>query len=153
VKIEEFIQEQFNERYKHFIIYGPPNHGKTKLAKELAASSNMKYIDLLGIFTNDEKMKSEIDLFNPQKLFTLLQCESEKLVVIDQMDFLINTWDDTQFRELLVFIDQNQSKTCYVFIMHNYRILEKEKSVKQNDRGHERILNIYNMRQGGMING
>lgn len=145
MSIEEFINEQLSERYKHFIIYGPPKLGKTKLGKRIAASMNGKYLDMLDFFLASDDFAAQIDIFGPQRLIQLIQNETASFIVIDQLDFLLNTWDDTQFRELMVFIDQNQSKNCCAFIMHNYRLLEKEALIKPNDKGHERLLNIYNI--------
>ena len=153
MKVEEFIEEQFRERYKHFTIYGPSLRGKTKLAKYIADIFDGIYIDILKEF---DGKKNEIDLFGPSKLIDFINhfnSDNRKLMVIDQMDFLISTWDDNQFREFLVFIDQNQSEACYMFIMHNYRILEREDLIKKNDRGHSRLINIYNIQQGGTADG
>ena len=145
MSIEKFINEQLNERYKHFIIYGPPKIGKTKLGKRIAALMNGKYLDLLALFLANDNFAAQIDVFGPQRLIELIQNEVASFIVIDQLDFLLNTWDDTQFRELMVYVDQNQSKTCCALIMHNYRLLEKEDMIKPNDKGHERLLNIYNI--------
>lgn len=145
MSIEEFINEQFSERYKHFIIYGPPKLGKTKLWKRIAASMNGKYLDLLALFLANDELTAQIDIFGPQRLIELIQNEADSFIVIDQVDFLLNTWDDTQFRELMVFVDQNQTKTCCAIIMHTYRLLEKEDMIKPNDKGHARLLNIYNI--------
>lgn len=165
------------ERYKHFAIYGPPLQGKTKLAKHIAQMFGGTYIDLLDEFQKDPAKKNAIDIFGPSKLVDFIKelntrvctlndeyssCKGQdlllknsdgKLMVIDQMDFLINTWDDTQFREFLVFIDQNQSEFCCMFILHNYRILEKETPIKNNDKEYCRLINIYNILQGEWFNG
>lgn len=156
MKLEEFIEEQMRERYKHFIIYGPPMQGKTKLAKHISKVFGGIYIDLLDEFQKDADKKNVIDILGPSRLIAYINgvnCNDKKFMVIDQMDFLINTWDDSQFRELLVFIDQNQSELCCLFVMHNYRILERETPIKENDKGHNRLINIYNIQQGGIING
>lgn len=156
LKIEEFIHEQLHERYKHFIVYGPPMQGKTKLAKYIVDIFTGVYIDLLQEFIGDPNKKNSIDVFGPSKLINFLSrysCTEKKLIIVDQMDFLINTWDDNQLREFLVFVDQNQAQVCYIFIMHNYRILERETPIKKNDKGKNRLLNIYEIQQGGTING
>jgi hypothetical protein len=156
LKLENFIAEQMGERYKHFIIFGPRMRGKTKLAKHISEIFDGLYIDLLDDFQKDPGKKSVIDIFGPSKLIAYIKgidYGNKKLMVIDQLDFLINTWDDSQFRELLVFVDQNQTEVCCMFVMHNYRILERETPIKVNDKGHNRLINIYNIQKGGTING
>ena len=159
MKLEDFMEEQLKERYKHFIIYGPPMQGKTKLAMRVSELFGGIYIDLLDEFERDNGKKEIIDLFGPAKLIAYVEERAlkkdchKKLLVVDQMDFLINTWDDHQFRELLAFIDQNQSEFCCMFVIHNYRILERETLIKDNDKGHNRLINIYSIQQGGTIDG
>lgn len=130
--------------------------GKTKLAKHISDTFNGLYIDLLEKFQNEASKKNMIDIFGPSKLIAYIKEKGNNnkgLTIIDQIDFIINTWDDSQFREFLVFVDQNQSEECYMFIMHNYRILERETPIKENDKGNNRLINIYNIQQGGSING
>ena len=157
--LEDFIEEQLHERYKHFIIYGPPMQGKTKLAKRISVVFKGIYIDLLDEFQKDNAKKGIIDVFGPARLITYIEERATgkdshvKFLVVDQMDFLINTWDDNQFRELLAYTDQNQSEFCCMFVIHNYRILERETLIKDNDKGHNRLINIYSIQQGGTIDG
>ena len=157
MKLEDFIKEQLQERYKHFVIYGPPIQGKTKVAKYISETFGGVYINLLDEFQKDINKKKAIDIFGPSKLITWIKEKGHislnKLMVIDQIDFLINTWDDSQLRDFLVFVDQNQSELCCMFVMHNYRIIERDSPISENDKGHNRLINIYNIQQGGSIYG
>ncbi|MBZ9688459.1 hypothetical protein G9F72_019195 [Clostridium estertheticum] len=153
--IQQFIEEQLKERYKHFIIYGSPMQGKTKLAMMISNVFNGRYLDLLNIFELDINKKNSIDIFGPSKLISLIKeyYEIDKgILVIDQMDFLINTWSENEFREFLGFVDQNQSNICCIFIMHNYRILERETLIKDNDKGNKRLVSIFEIHQGVSTN-
>lgn len=154
LNLKGFIKEQMQERYKHFIIYGPPLYGKTQLVKKIASDFGGLYVDLLKDFYDDHKKKENIDTFGPNKLidYTRKIFSEETVVIVDQMDFLLNTWDDLQFREFLVFVDQNQSDACCIFIMHNYRIFERGEPIKVNDKGKSRLINMFNVKQGGRIN-
>lgn len=157
MKLEELINEQLHERYKHLVIYGPPFQGKSKLAKHLASIYDGIYLDLLQEIQKNDEIKSSIDLYGPSKLIGYInhqnRGDNNKLVVIDQMDFLINTWDDHQFREFMVYIDRNPSDVCCMFVMQNNRILVREALIKPNDKGHTRLINIFNIQQGGTIDG
>ena len=155
LKFNELIGEQLHERYKHLAIYGPALQGKTKLAKHIAEKYNGIYLDLLQDFFKKDELKTGIDVFGPSKLITFINQRqgASQLMIIDQMDFLINTWDDPQLREFLVFIDRNQSEVCCLFILQSNRILEREALIKPNDKGHNRLINILNIQQGGTIDG
>lgn len=129
-------------------------YGKTKLAKDIAEIFKGEYLDLLDDFKNDAGKKNVIDIFGPSKFINYIEKYSRtKFLVVDQIDFLINTWDDNQLREFLVFVDQNQSELCCMFVMQNYRVFDRETPIKDNDKGHNRLINIYNIRQEGTING
>ncbi len=154
MNLELFIQEQLHERYKHFVIYGPALYGKTQLAKKIAADFEGLYIDMLKEFCEDLRKKESIDIFGPQRLLAYVQglvTAGKDIVVIDQLDFLFNTWDDNQMREFFVYVDQNQSDVCCIFFMHNYRMVEREDLVKINDRGKPRLINMFNIKQGGIV--
>lgn len=156
MNLEEFIQEQLHERYKHFVIYGPALYGKTQLAKSIANDFEGLYVDLLKEFYEDPNKRDTIDIFGPQRLMVYIKRlppGNKNVVVIDQLDFLLNTWDENQMREFFVFVDQNQSDVCFIFFMHNYRLLEKEDLVKVNDKGRPRLINMFNIKQGGSIVG
>lgn len=155
MKIEEFIQEQLNERYKHFLIYGPALYGKTKFAKLLSNKISGTYVNVLQEFRSDAKKKSIIDIFGPAKFISFIQSfnSNSKIFIFDQFDFLINTWSDNEFRELLKFIDRNESDKCYIFIMQNHRLLERENNIMSNDKEHSRQINIFDIKQGGLLYG
>lgn len=153
--IFQLVDEQLQERYKHFIIYGPPLKGKSDLAKLISKEKSGIYVDLLLEFQNNQKLKEEIDIFNVEKLKkyidNIANIGSSRVLVIDHIDFLIHTWDKNQLRELITFIEMGENNYCCLFIMQDYKNISK--LVLNNEKGNRRNINIFDISQGGMING
>lgn len=147
MNISQFIDEQLKERYKNFIIYGPINNEKTKIAKNIAKKMNGEYFSLIEIFRTDISLKSEIDTFDPIKLNNFIKRElvkDKKLIIIDEIDFLINTWNDYEFSEFMKYVERTEENVCCIFILENHRLLRKFNF--ENDKGKKRIINIYDIK-------
>ena len=71
---------------------------------------------------------------------------NEQLVIVDQIDFLVSTWSEGEVRELMVFIDKNQSDCCYAFVMQTHKFLDKEHLIGLGDKGTKRVFNVVNLR-------
>lgn len=152
--IFQLIDEQLLERYKHLILFGPSLKGKSSIAKNIAKEKSGVYFDLLLEFQGNQKLKEEIDIFSAYKLIEYIEkiAESDyKLFVIDHIDFLIHTWDQTQIQELMTFIEMSENNYCCLFIMQDYKAIS-QLTIK-NEKGNRRIINIFDIGQGGIING
>ncbi|MBV1758947.1 MAG: AAA family ATPase [Dethiosulfatibacter sp.] len=149
----KFVDDQLLERYKHCIIYGPPLTGKSKMAQEISKEKSGIYIDLLLEFQKNQKFKQEIDIFSAEDLIKYIVNVSKrgnKLLIIDHMDFLIHVWGETQFKELITFIEMSENSFCCLFIMQDYRLISK--LTLNNEKGNRRNINIFDIGQGGIIN-
>lgn len=147
MNILDFIDEQLKERYKNLIIYGPALEGKTKLGQVIAEKKNGLYIDLLQVIKTDDEIKRKIDTYNPNKFESFLGSyykDGKNLIIIDQMDFLVNVWDDKQLEEFLKFVERSQEDYCCIFILQTHNLLKKYEFL--NDKGKSRIINIYEIR-------
>lgn len=147
--IFQFLKEQMDERYKHTIIYGPPFQGKTKLAKLITDRVKGYYVDLLEVFQKNDIYKEQIDIFSPAKLINFIDenyIDEKCIIIFDHIDFLIHTWDENQFMELISFIEMNNSGYCIVFIMQDYKYMSKLRLF--NEKGNSRINNIFNVVRG-----
>lgn len=152
--ILQLVDEQLLERYKHFIIFGSPLKGKSKIAKYISREKSGMYIDLLSEFQNNKKLKEEIDIFSAQKLKEYIDSKvktDNNLVIIDHIDFLIHTWDQTQLQELITFVEMNESNYCCLFIMQDYKAVSQLEL--KNEKGNRRNINIFDIGQGGLVNG
>ncbi|KOA18752.1 hypothetical protein CLHOM_30360 [Clostridium homopropionicum DSM 5847] len=148
MELETLINVQLNERYKNFLIHGPALSGKTELARRICEKYQCKYISLLELLINNKEAKDNIDIFGPSRLIQYIKdiTENDKLMVVDQIDFLINTWTDSEVRDFMVFIDKNQSESCYIFVMQTHKLLEKEELISLSDKGTHRMFNVVNLR-------
>lgn len=151
----QLVDEQLQERYKNFIIFGPPLKGKSDLAKLISKEKSGIYVDLLSEFQNNQKLKEEIDIFNFEKLKghidNIANKNNSRFLIIDHIDFLIHTWDKTKLQELITFIEMAEKNYCCLFIMQDYK--EISKLILINEKGNRRNINIFDISQGGMING
>lgn len=147
MELETLIDIQINERYKNFLIHGPALSGKTQLARKISEKYQCKYISLLELLVNNKDVKDKIDIFSPSKLIKYVNeiTKGDRLIIIDQIDFLINTWTDSQLRDFMVFIDKNQAESCYIFVMQTHKFLEKEDLIDLSDKGTKRVYNVVNL--------
>lgn len=140
-----FVQNQSKERYRNFILFGPAMSGKTELVKKLADKMGAKYIDLLEDFAGDIKMKAAIDIFEPHDFVQYLNKvkERETLIIIDNMDFLFNTWDNSQHESFFNFVQRDDDQTIFCLV------LQDSKSLKginfRNSQGQKRVLSLYDI--------
>lgn len=148
MELENLIDIQLNERYKNFLIHGPALSGKSELAKKIADKYQCNYISLLDSIFNNKDAKNSIDILGPSRLIQYIKdiTEGNRLIVVDQIDFLINTWSDSQLRDLMVFIDKNQAESCYIFVIQTHKLLEKEDIISLSDQGTKRVFNVVNIR-------
>lgn len=103
MNIGEYLNHQKTEDRRAFIIHYPANSGKTTFAKKIAEiRPDVHYIDLLEFFLKNPDLKP-IDKFGFEEFRDLLlKYEAEESVLlIDNPDFLLNTWKKSEKEELL----------------------------------------------------
>ena len=115
----------------------------TDFAVSLARRDGFKYLDLLAKFNTDTVLKNDIEFFNFEKFKKLLikESDNEKILIIDRIDFLINTWDSNGYEKLLFLNNQvwNNSmgiyKSVLIFFINSNNIILNHGDMK-------RIFNI-----------
>jgi len=119
--------------------------GKSEFARKLAVKTEALYIDLLADFLSKPELSGSIDTFEPQDLKKYLRNIpfDGKLIVIDNIDFLINTWNDLNKEHFLNFIERDEFRIGYCFILQSAKFL-RDRQI-ENSFGQDRILNIYNV--------
>lgn len=145
LKFKEFLEAQFKERYKHFIIYSLPMTGRTTFGKRLSEEFDGYYLDVLSELKDNVEISKEIDTFYPDDFFKwIVKYENEKkFIVVDNIDFLINTWTEEQEEIFLNFIEKDQSKIVYLFLIQERKFLFKRSIT--NILGNNRIINLFDI--------
>jgi cytidylate kinase len=145
IDLIQLINFQTKEQYRAVMILGPANCGKTRFAKLLAEKINAKYIDLLETFAEDENLSKSIDTFDVFCLKKyLLKLEAEAtVIIIDNIDFLVNTWSEREKGEFLNLIDKlrsNETKKTFCFFVQKEDIFDSKYIL--NSRKESRIIHI-----------
>jgi len=147
LNLSEYVKGQITERYRAFIIHGPAMSGKTRLARRMRDVLGAYVLDLQAHFVADSDLCARIDRYRPrdfERLLLALQVP-ESLVVVDNLDFLINTWTSRHKREFVAMVDHRlhsptvTDKTFVFLIQTDPVIVRHELS---NTRGQPRILPI-----------
>ncbi len=142
VNLKQFVESLRGERHRTFIVHSEPVSGKSRYAKQFAKNSGGKYLDLLERFGKYEKLKNHIDTFDIEALENLLTEETKetKLLIVDNIEFLLNTWDengyDLLFRLLWQTWDSFKSSyqaTLGVFLTTNRKIMDLELNTSKKE--------------------
>lgn len=152
INFNEYLDKQLRERYKDLIIYSVPLFGKTKFAKIAAKTLNGVYVDLLQRVKKDKNIVDNIDMFYPEdfKNYAHKYLINEKsFMMVDNMDFLLNTWDDMQFEEFLNFVEKDETPGAYCFLMQYRNKLNKRNIL--NTYNESRILDLYELSIKGVV--
>jgi hypothetical protein len=94
--IFDYLSLLGQERYRAIILHAKPEQSPqvTRFSKKVCAQSGGKYLDLLDIFIQNKDLSGQIDVFSPEKFreFIIEHCKGVSLLVIDRVDFLLDTW-------------------------------------------------------------
>lgn len=142
------------ERYRAVILHAVPeiSPSMTHFCKKVCKQTNGKYLDLLGFFIQSLNLSENIDSFGPEKLRELLinQSKSQSLLVVDRVDFLLDTWRKSERKDFFRFINnqwdsyKNDMKAKLVVVLQTSQEIESLKIL--NSQGQSRIfrLNDFN---------
>ncbi len=95
IDLQDLLRRQTTERYRAVLVTGLADCGKSAYAKRLANALSARYLDLLSVFVDDGEISAKIDTFNLERLLDMLKtkAQGQKILILDNPDFLINTWD------------------------------------------------------------
>lgn len=143
LRFREVIEVQLVERYKHCIIYSLPMTGATSFGKEVCKEYDGYYLDVLEEIKKDEDKLNNIDVFYPKDFFEWLKKynTNKKFIVIDNFDFLINTWRSGQEEIFLNIVEKQESDFMYIFFIQQRKFITKR--IIENIMGKSRIINLY----------
>jgi len=148
VNLKQFVESLRGERHRTFIVHGEPASGKSGYARQFARNLGGKYLDLLERFGKDERFKSRIDIFDVEALETLLveEAKGTNLLVVDNMEFLLNTWDEDRYDLLFHLLRRTWDSfkpfyqaTLSVFLTTNRKIVDLELNTS---KGETRVFSL-----------
>ncbi len=149
--IRQFLQRQQGERYKAFVIHGPPLASKTKFARKLAEiSPGGVYLDVLRYVIERPELAQQIDMIDVtalQRLVILYAINTgARLLLVDELDFLIPIWSDdlTEFKYMVRSLSVAQTPAVIGFILQTRYELE-EWNLPNGANNQNRILHIENI--------
>lgn len=94
--LQAYLRQLGREKFRSIIIHAPSEQSKVfrQFANRIPTYTSGTYLDILEFFSSDSKLCSTVDRFNPENLKVLLQEQSanQPVLVVDQMDFLIDSW-------------------------------------------------------------
>lgn len=145
IDLIQLINFQTKEQYRAVMILGPADCGKTRFAKLLAQKIKAKYIDLLETFVNDENLSESIDTFDVYSFKKYLRnlVADEPVIIIDNIDFLVNTWSEREKGEFLNLVDKlrsNETKKTFCFFAQEEDIFDSKPIL--NSRNESRIIHL-----------
>jgi hypothetical protein len=139
----EFLNRQKTEDRRAFIVCYKANSGKTAFAKQVAeAHSDVYYLDLQAYALKHPDLLVYFD-FSELENFLLTFNVDESVILVDNMDFLINTWghkDKDAFENWLKIQLRSPGMTekTFVFFMQNDSFLGQMQLL--NSRGEARVI-------------
>jgi hypothetical protein len=151
IDIHQFLRRQQGERYKAFVIHGPPLASKTKFAHKLAeVIPGGVYLDMLRYVTERPELAQQVDMFDAAALQRLVSTYSAntgaQLLLVDELDFLVPVWGDdlTEFKHMVRSLSVAQTPAIVGFILQTRNELEEWK-LPNGANNQNRILHIENI--------
>ena len=94
-------------------------------------------------YNKDEDISNSLGMFYPEDFFKWLKkYNNEKnFIVIDNFDFLINTWRSDQEEIFLNLVEKQESEVMYIFLIQQRKFITKR--IIENIMGKSRIINLY----------
>ena len=143
--LRQYLASQGQETFRACIIHAPAMSHKTELGRRIRDALGAYQLDLQAYFLEHPELAERIDRFRPgdlEKLLLKLDV-SESIVVVDNVDFLLNTWTRRHLEEFVAMVDLRlkspgvTDKTFVFMVQSNPVILKHEVT---NTRSQPRIL-------------
>jgi ABC-type Fe3+-hydroxamate transport system substrate-binding protein len=147
INFNRYLDQQTGEDNRSFIIHFPANSGKTAFAKNAATQRpGVFYLDLQETFLSTTDLPPILQCgFSFLRDYLIGLQISEEFVLVDNPDFLFNTWRSEDKQALLHWIKVQlrspvDSKKTFVFFIQNDEILATSQFI--NTYGQPRVLSL-----------
>ena len=143
--LQQYLVTQSQETYRACVIHAPAMGNKTATARRVRDRLDAYLLDLQAYFLERPDLAAGIDCFRPADLEALLRALDvpQALVVVDNLDFLLNTWTRGQVDEFLSMVESrfkspgDTDKTFVFFLQPHPDVVGH---ALHNTRGQPRIL-------------
>ena len=150
ISLPDLVETQRAERYRAVIIHAAPMSGKTRTAQRLAKHvSDATYLDFLQEFLRHPDWCAAIDRYRLDDLANyLLHLDVPgQVVVVDHLDFLLNTWPRGQRQGLAQWVDQGldgftKTDKVFIFFVQTDRDIVDYSMRRPNRHGRARVLRL-----------
>lgn len=147
INFNSLLNQQSSEDTRSFIIHFPANSGKTDFAKRATAQHpDIYYLDIQGKFLEQDELPpiSKFRLSYLKKYLLGIQVPQE-FIIIDNSDFLFNTWKSEEKQAFIHWIKSElrspaDTKKTFIFFIQSDDILAT--SQLKNTYGQSRILSL-----------
>jgi len=143
--LRQYLTTQGQETFRACIIHAPAMSHKTKLARRIRDVLGAYLLDLQAYFLEHPGLAERIDRFRPNDLEKLLLKldTPESIVVVDNIDFLLNTWTKRRLEGFAAMVDlrlksPGVTDKTFVFMVQSNPVILRHKL--KNTRGQARIL-------------
>ena len=141
----KYLDQQSSEDKRAFIVHYPAKSGKTAYAKGAAAQrANILYLDLQKTFLKEPDLPKITQCgFEFLKKYLLELPVAEEFVLIDNPDFLFNTWTTEEKQALLYWLkgqlrSPRVTEKTFIFFIQSDEILATNQF--NNSCGQPRVL-------------
>ncbi|MEI7988647.1 MAG: hypothetical protein WCI88_06380 [Chloroflexota bacterium] len=110
INVFDFLGHLQQERYRTVILHATPEKSAalTLFCQKICKQTRGKYLDLLELFIHSKTLSEKIDRFNPENLRSLFleQSQAQALLIVDRVDFLLDTWRKSERQDFYRFLDK-----------------------------------------------
>jgi hypothetical protein len=140
-----FITRQRRERYRAFVLHGPPLSGKSAFARELASRIPAgHYLNLLDAFAGRPDLAAHVDTWDAAALLRFaVDYANEReaaCLLVDDLDFLVHAWNDdlAEFRHQVEKLAPGLTPAAIGFVLQTQPGFESWRPL--NSSGQSRVI-------------
>ena len=155
VDLLEYLNLLGQEKFRAIILHAPPDKSPelSKYSNRLLSNKAGAALDLLDYFLEEPKVASDIDRFGPEQLKTVLldRSHGKDLLIIDHLDFLLDTWRKDERQAFFRMVKQQwnsfleNTRATLVFCLQSSSEIEDLNI--SDTRGRSRVLSLAELNE------
>lgn len=155
IDLLDYLELLGQEKFRAIILHAPPDKSLelSKFVSRILSHKDGADLDILAFFQADPQLASDIDRFGPEQLKALLvdMSRGKDLLVIDHLDFLLDTWRKDERLAFYRMVKQQwnsfleNTRATLVFCLQSSS--EVEDLNITDTRGHSRVLALAELNE------